>query len=164
MTIGGVQLLYQLNRANGHIDSDQLVVHALKPKANLPLAGLPDLGYVSPLASMGYPTLEASAEATVGLQNPDAILGALRTGRLTTIVYVEKQLNASTTDNCSSTPSWALTNIVTGHPRGKTPTSSRSVSPRRRTASILPISAPRAACRTRRATPSTASAGSAAAA
>ena len=117
MTIGGVQLLYQLNRANSHIDSDQLVVHALKPKANLPLAGLPDLGYVSPLASMGYPILEASAEATVGLQNPDAILGALRTGRLTTIVYVAKQLNASMTDNCSSTPPWALTNIVTGKPR-----------------------------------------------
>jgi hypothetical protein len=118
MTVGGVQLLYQLNRANGHIDSDPLVVHALKPKAVLPLAGLPDLGYVSPLASMGYPMLEASVETTVGLQNPDAILGAVRTGRLTTIVYVEKQLNASTTDNCSSTPSWALTNIVTGHPRG----------------------------------------------
>ena len=47
MTVGGVQLLYQLNRANGHIDSDPLVVHALKPKAVLPLAGLPDLGYVA---------------------------------------------------------------------------------------------------------------------
>src|SRR6516225_3909265 len=117
MTVGGDQLLYQLNRANNHIDHDQLVVHTLMPKGTHPLAGLPDLGYVSPLASMGYPTLEASAEATVGLQNPDAILGALRTGRLTTILYVAKQLNASTTDNCSSTPPWALTNIVTGHPR-----------------------------------------------
>ena len=31
MTIGGVQLMYQLNRANGHIDSDPLVVHTLMP-------------------------------------------------------------------------------------------------------------------------------------
>jgi len=88
------------------------------PKGTHPLAGLPDLGYVSSLASMGYPTLEASAEATVGLQNPDAILGAVPIGRVTAIVYVAKQLSASTTDNCMSTPSWALTNIDTGHPRG----------------------------------------------
>ena len=60
---------------------------------------------------------EGSAQATAGLLNPDAILGAVRTGQLTTIVYVEKQLNASTTNNCSNTPSWALTNIVTGKPR-----------------------------------------------
>jgi hypothetical protein len=119
MTIGGVQLLYQLNRANGHIDSDQLVVHTLKHKGTQPLATLPDLGYLSPFAApMGnYPTLEASAQATAGLQNPDAILGAVRSGRGTAVVYVEKQLNASTTNNCSSTPNWALTNIVTGHPR-----------------------------------------------
>ena len=88
------------------------------PKGTHPLAGLPDLGYVSPLASMGYPMLEASAEATVGLQNPDAILGAVPIGSVTAIVYVEKQLDFSTTDNCMSTPSWALTNIDTGHPRG----------------------------------------------
>jgi hypothetical protein len=67
---------------------------------------------------MGYPTLEASAEATVGLQNPDAILGAVPIGGgVTAVVYVEKQLNASTSHNCSPTPSWALTNIDTGHPR-----------------------------------------------
>jgi hypothetical protein len=118
MTIRGVQLLYQLNRANNHIDHDQLVVHTLMPKGTHPLAGLPDLGYVSPLASMGYPMLEASAGATVGLENPDAILGAVPIGGVTAIVYVEKQLNFSTTDNCMSTPSWALTNIDTGHPRG----------------------------------------------
>jgi len=88
------------------------------PKGTHPLAGLPDLGYVSPLASMGYPMLEASAGATVGLENPDAILGAVPIGGVTAIVYVEKQLNFSTTDNCMSTPGWALTNIDTGHPRG----------------------------------------------
>jgi hypothetical protein len=98
MTVKGVQRVYHLNRANGHIDSDPLVVHQLKPEGANSLASLPNLGYESPLASEGYPTLEATAQATVGLQNPDAILGALQIHDLTTIVYVEKQLNASTTD------------------------------------------------------------------
>ena len=117
MTIGGVQRLYQLNRANGHIDSDPLVVHTLMPDGTHPLASLPARGYVSPLASEGYPALKGSPEATVGLQNPDAILGAAPLHHATAVVYVEKQLSASTTNNCGPTPSWALTNIDTGHTR-----------------------------------------------
>src|SRR5215471_15223288 len=117
MTVAGVQRIYHLNRANGHIDSDQLVVHPLRRAAPSPLAGLPALGYVSPLASRGYPTLEATAGATAGLESPDAILGAAKIGGEVAVIYVEKQLNASTTNNCSSTPRWALTNIDTGHPR-----------------------------------------------
>jgi hypothetical protein len=117
MTIDGVQLIYHLNRANGHIDSDPLVVHRLKPKGTHLLASLPDQGYVSPLGSRGYPTLEASAGATVGLTTPDAFLGATQIGDVTTVIYVSKQLKASTTHNCSDTPPWALTNIDTGHPR-----------------------------------------------
>jgi hypothetical protein len=118
MTVDGVQRIYHLNRANNHIDSDPLVVHKLKPEGTNPLASLPNLGYVSPLASRGYPTLEATAGATVGLQNPDAFLGALRIGGVTTVVYVEKQLGAApATTRCPQTPSWALTNIVTGNKR-----------------------------------------------
>jgi hypothetical protein len=117
MSVDGVQRVYHLNRANGHIDADPLVVHKLKPEGTNPLASLPKLGYVSPLGSRGYPTLEATAGATAGLQSPDAILGALQIHDVTSIVYVEKQLNASTTDNCSSTPNWALTNLDTGNPR-----------------------------------------------
>jgi len=114
MTVGGVQRIYHLNRATDHIDSDQLVVHALRGRAANPLAGLPALGYVSPLASRGYPTLEATAGATAGLESPDAILGAAKIGGGVAVIYVEKQLNASTTNNCSKTPNWALTNIDTG--------------------------------------------------
>ena len=117
MTIDGVQLIYHLNRANGHIDSDPLVVHRLKPKGTHLLASLPDQGYVSPLGSRGYPTLEATAGATVGLTNPDAFLGATQIGDVTAVVYVAKQLGASTTSNCGNTPFWALTNIVTGNAR-----------------------------------------------
>jgi hypothetical protein len=119
MTVGGVQFLYQLNRANGHIDSDQLVVHVLRPRWTHPLASLPDLGYLSPFAPPigNYSKLEGSAEMTAGLQNPDAILGAVPLGGGAAAVYVAKQLSASTSNNCSQTPSWALTNIDTGNPR-----------------------------------------------
>ena len=119
MTIGGVQLMYQLNRANGHIDSDPLVVHTLMPNGTHPLASLPAFGYVSPLASDGYPTLEASAGATSGLTNPDAILGAVPMGGgVTAVVYVAKALGtAPKPTRCPPTPNWALTNIDTGHPR-----------------------------------------------
>jgi hypothetical protein len=71
MTVAGVQRIYHLNRATGHIDSDQLVVHALRGGRANPLAELPALSYVSPLASRGYPTLEATAGATAGLESPD---------------------------------------------------------------------------------------------
>jgi hypothetical protein len=93
LSINGVQRLYQLNRANGHIDSDPLAVHTLSSRSrdDNALSELPDLGYVSPLASGGYPTL-TPALATSGGQSPDAIMGAVPMGSTTAVVYVEKQL------------------------------------------------------------------------
>jgi hypothetical protein len=171
MTVDGDQLLYQLNRANGHIDSDPLVVHRLKSKRADRLAFLPRWGYVSPLASRGYPTLEASAKATVGLQSPDAILGAVQTGGVTTIVYVEKQLGGApgtpvlTRRKPARARQAGRSPISTPASRGRRTTiSSRSASPRRRMASISPMSVPRAACRTRTASSLMPSVGLAAAA
>jgi hypothetical protein len=120
LKVSGVQRIYELNRANNHIDSDQLVVHTLSPSEDSPLSKLPDFGYVSPLASGGYPMLDATALATTGLQNPDAFMGAVRMGTTTTVVYVEKTLNADTRlgyPACPSTPAFALTNLVNGKPR-----------------------------------------------
>jgi len=121
LRVNGVTRIYHLNRANGHIDSDPLVVHTLHHAEDGSLSSLPDYGYVSPLASGGYPTLEASALATTGLQNPDAIMGAVALGTTTTVVYVEKTLNADTSfpkaQQCPSTPAYALTNLVNGKPR-----------------------------------------------
>jgi hypothetical protein len=115
----GVQRIYHLNRANGHIDSDPLVVHTLPPSGSL--SSLPDFGYVSPLASGGYPTLSDAPLATSGLQNPDAIMGAVHNGTTTTVVYVEKTLNADLSfpaaQRCPNTPAFALTNLVNGKPR-----------------------------------------------
>jgi hypothetical protein len=124
MTVNGVARLYQLNRANGHIDHDQLVVHT---------AGFPAYGYVSPLVNPaagdpgGYPALTPGALPTAGLQSPDAILGAVPMGNVTAVIYVEKQLKA---DNkppynqppynyqvCPPTPPFALTNLINGTPR-----------------------------------------------
>ncbi|WP_026606048.1 hypothetical protein [Methylocapsa acidiphila] len=121
LDINGVQRVYELNRANGHIDSDQLVVHALRSTTPGSLTGLPQLGYVSPLASGGYPTLESTATSTTGLINPDAIMGAVRAGWTTTVVYVSKTLDADTSfptaQQCPKTPAFALTNLVNGKAR-----------------------------------------------
>jgi len=123
--VNGRTHIYHLNRANNHIDFDQLVVHRLHRESEAPLFGLPEFGYVSPLSGGGYPTLEPSAKATTGLITPDAILGAVRTDEdQTTIIYVAKALNADQTSagvpilpNCSKTPPFALTNFVNGKAR-----------------------------------------------
>ncbi len=121
VSVHGVQRVYSLNRANGHIDSDQLVVHTLPHSQTGSLYSLPDFGYVSPLASGGYPTLDSKAASTSGLQNPDAIMGAVTMGNTTIVVYVEKTLNADTSfpaaQQCPKTPTFALTNLVNGKPR-----------------------------------------------
>jgi hypothetical protein len=112
--INGTQRIYQLNRANGFIDSSQLVVHTLPPGAAGSLAPLPNFGYVSPLAPGGYPTLESTAQLTSGLTTPDAIMGAVNFGSTTAVVYVAKALNADTGlgyPACPKTPAFALTNI-----------------------------------------------------
>jgi hypothetical protein len=137
LTVNGVDRLYQLNRANLHIDFDQLVVHALPPgHQDGSVSSLPTFGYISPLASGGYPTLTAGALATTGLINPDAFIGAVPMGSVTTVVYVGKQLDVNgagdndgdvatspppkdgdaDTDagypSCPNTPAFALTNLV----------------------------------------------------
>ena len=120
LKVNGVQRIYELNRANNHIDSDQLVMHTLRPSDDSLLSKLPDYGYVSPLSTGGYPALEATAKATIGLHNPDAIMGGVRMGTTTTVVYVEKTLNADTGLGypvCPKTPAFALTNFVNGKPR-----------------------------------------------
>jgi len=130
LEVGGVQRVYQLNRANNHIDFDQLVVHTLPTSPAGSLSTLPDFGYVSPFKAAiggdpgGYPALDPTALATIGLTTPDAFLGAVRIGASTTVVYVSKALNADLTspgftsaNRCPKTPGFALTNLVNGKPR-----------------------------------------------
>lgn len=115
LTVNGSQFLYQLNRANNFIDFAPLVVHSWTGS----VSGLPAYGYVSPLASGGYPTLTAGYQLTSGLINPDAFIGSLTVPGsppgTTTVLYVSKALSADTSLGypvCPSTPSYALTNII----------------------------------------------------
>ena len=118
LSVKGNTRVYHLNRANGHIDNDQLVVHKLPHDADAPLTGLPEFGFVSPLASGGYPALEPTAQSTTGLITPDAILGAVRTENKISVIYVSKSLNtAPAATACPSTPGFALTNLVNKKPR-----------------------------------------------
>jgi hypothetical protein len=116
LRFGDDEYIYALNRANNHIDHDQLVVHKLHPRPFDPLHGLPAYGFVSPLGSGGYPSLETTALATTGLQNPDAVMGAAKIGGTWTVAYVEKTLNADLTfppaEICPKTPAFALTTLV----------------------------------------------------
>jgi len=59
------------------------VVHTLYAIGRTTPVKLPGYGYVSPLSTGGYPALEATAQATSGLHNPDAIMGAVRLGPTT---------------------------------------------------------------------------------
>src|SRR5579872_1304988 len=121
LSVKGHTHIYHLNRANNHIDLDQLVVHRLPRESEAPLFGLPEFGFVSPLASGGYPTLEPTAKSTTGLITPDAILGSVHTDEKTTVIYVAKQLDGDTSfpagEVCPKTPAFALTNLVNGKPR-----------------------------------------------
>ena len=119
MSVGGVQRIYHLDRANNHIDSDQLVVHNLEgDNAAHALNELPKMGFVSPLAAAGYPTLENTAQHTSGLITPDAILGAITNADgSTAVVYVAKQLNADGAyPQCGKTV-FSLPNIIAGKGR-----------------------------------------------
>jgi hypothetical protein len=41
ITMGGANFLYLLDRSNGHVDSDGLVVHSIRPNATKPMGTLP---------------------------------------------------------------------------------------------------------------------------
>ncbi len=121
--IDGKAYLYNLDRADGHIDVDQLVVHRLRTEGETNASRLPREGFVSPLSSGGYPTLEATAQATTGLIGPDDVIGNVKLGdRVHAYIYVSKQLNGDlafpTGQRCSGTPPFALTNLINGRPRG----------------------------------------------
>ena len=101
LTIKGQTFLYTLNRSNGHIDSDPLVIHVLTPTPSNPLAGAPSMDdgptdaepYLSEPSGPGI-------YATSGLMNPDGILGVVPDSNPLEIIYEQKILNG---DNTGST-------------------------------------------------------------
>ena len=93
--INGHTFLYTLVRANGHIDVDDLAIHELTPLPGHPLNGAPALSD-APTDSSPANTPELSPH-TVGLMNPDGILGIVPGSNPLTIIYEQKLLNGDLT-------------------------------------------------------------------
>jgi hypothetical protein len=125
MTVNGNTYLYTLNRAAGHIDSDQLVIHTLHPTAAHPLNGAPS---ADDTATDTTPAPSPAPAMTTGLLNPDGILGVVPGSDPIEIIYEEKILNGDKTGPsafanplavCNNNPGWA--NYYTTNPFGTAP-------------------------------------------
>ena len=108
IAIAGHTYLYTLERANDHIDIDDLYIHEIHPEPGLPLAGAP--------AANDGPTDSTSTQPeitthTYGLLNPDGILGVVPGSWPLTIIYEQKILNG---DNKGSTAFPAAQQCNTG--------------------------------------------------
>lgn len=98
MSFGSHTYLYTLDRAVGHIDHDDLYIHAISPTASQPLSGAPAMDDGPTDASpVGTPE---NANHTTGLLNPDGILGVVPGSSPTRIIYEQKILSG---DNTGST-------------------------------------------------------------
>ncbi|MBV8630071.1 MAG: hypothetical protein JOZ83_04050 [Silvibacterium sp.] len=93
MHINGHTYLYTLDRANGHIDSDDLYIHELTPLPGLPLNGAPPLNDGPTDSTSGQHEIPFH---TSGLLNPDGILGIVPGSNPLTIIYEQKILNGDT--------------------------------------------------------------------
>jgi hypothetical protein len=94
LTIAGHTYLYSLERANGHIDHDDLYVHEIHPQPGLPLNGAPAVND-GPTDSTS--TLPEIATHTYGLRNPDGILGVVPGTSPVKIIYEQKILSGDNT-------------------------------------------------------------------
>jgi hypothetical protein len=92
ISINGHTYLYTLERAVNHIDHDDLYIHEIFPKPGSPLFGAPLVadGADDTNANNGKPEI---ALHTVGLLNPDGILGVVPGSSPLQIIYEEKTLN-----------------------------------------------------------------------
>src|SRR5215467_10619420 len=90
LNIAGHTYLYTLERANNHIDSDDLYIHELFPQPGLPLNGAPAMNDGPTDASpAGTPEIPFH---TTGLVNPDGILGIVPGTWPIKIIYEQKIL------------------------------------------------------------------------
>jgi hypothetical protein len=94
MRINNHTYLYTLDRANGHIDADDLYIHDLMPTPGHPLDGAPALNDGPTDSTASQPE---NAFHTYGLLNPDGILGVVPGSDPVKIIYEQKILNGDIT-------------------------------------------------------------------
>jgi hypothetical protein len=94
LSIEGHTYLYTLDRAVNHIDFDDLYIHELTPELGLPLNGAPRMNDGPTDSTTSQPE---NAFHTVGLVNPDGILGVVPGSWPVKIIYEQKILNGDNT-------------------------------------------------------------------
>jgi hypothetical protein len=95
ITVAGHTYLYTLTRSNGHIDVDDLGIHELFPEPGAPLKGAPaENDAATDAAPAGAPELPFH---TIGLLNPDGILGVVPGSWPLQIIYEQKILKGDIT-------------------------------------------------------------------
>jgi len=92
--VAGHTYLYTLERANDHIDVDDLYIHELFLKPGLPLNGAPDANDGPTDATSNLPEIPFH---TTGLLNPDGILGVVPGSSPLKIIYEQKILKGDIT-------------------------------------------------------------------
>lgn len=92
-TIAGHTYLYTLDRANNHIDFDDLYIHEVSPLPGQPLNGAPSMNDGPTDATSALPKDYGQSLHTVGLLNPDGILGIVPGSWPVKIIYEQKILN-----------------------------------------------------------------------
>src|SRR6202011_578456 len=101
MSLAGHTYLDTLDRAVNHIDVDDLYIHQISPKPRLPLHGAP-AGNDGPTATTS--SLPEISTHTVGLVNPDGILGVVPGSSPTRIIYEQKILSGDNTGSTAFPP------------------------------------------------------------
>jgi hypothetical protein len=94
LTIAGHTYLYTLERANTHIDVDDLFIHELSPEPGHPLNGAPSMNDGPTDVNTSIPEI---ALHTHGLINPDGILGVVPGSSPVKIIYEQKILSGDNT-------------------------------------------------------------------
>lgn len=101
LKIAGHTYLYTLERANDHIDVDDLYIHELFPEPGLPLNGAPLMNDGPTDVNTALPEIPLH---THGLLNPDGILGVVPGSSPVKIIYEQKILNGDNTGDTALKP------------------------------------------------------------